>query len=150
LTRPIKYWARDYTSTVDRAANSWNAATGRNLFVKATSEADAKLIIDGVNTFCDNQPGGDSGHVGQTYFPIGYNVGNCFVASDKQLIEVNMWYFSRWSGDPKQSTVAHELGHVLGLAHVTNGCQLMHSNGAVGYPYCGVVQPTSVDANAVP
>ena len=149
LSRPVKYWARDYGNTVDRAVASWNNATGRNLFVKATSEADATLIIDGVNTFCDGSQGGDSGNVGVTY-PVGYSQGNCFIGSGKQLIEVNMWYFSRWSGDPKQSTVAHEAGHVLGLYHVFNTCQLMLAEGGTLYPYCGIVQPTSKDASSVP
>jgi hypothetical protein len=148
LPVPVKYWARDYGSTVDRAANSWNTATGRSLFVKASSEADANLIIDGINNFCDGTPGGDNGLYGVTY-PIGYSQGNCFIASGKQLVEVNMWYFSRWSGDPKQSTVAHELGHVLGLDHVDT-CQLMRSYADVRYWYCGVVAPTTKDASSVP
>jgi hypothetical protein len=46
LSRPVKYWARDYGNTVDRAVASWNNKTGRNLFVKATSEADAKALTE--------------------------------------------------------------------------------------------------------
>jgi hypothetical protein len=153
LSRPVKYWARDYASTVDRAANSWNAATGRSLFVKATSEADAKLIIDGVDTFCDGKPGGDNSteHIGSTY--VDYPPGPCLVASGKQLVEVNIWYFSKWSGDPKQSTVAHELGHVLGLDEsqlTADTCQLMRSGTDARYYYCGVVTPTTKDASSVP
>ena len=84
LTLPIKYWARDYSNTVDRAATSWNNTTGRNLFVKATSEADAKLIIDGVYTFCDGAQPGDNDPVGRTY---GY-LGACSVGPGQQLIQL--------------------------------------------------------------
>jgi hypothetical protein len=156
LPRPIKYWARDYGNSVDRAANSWNAATGQTLFVKASSEADAKLIIDGVDTFCD--PGlqnGDNGVYAATY-DVNDHRPQCNVGVDRELIQLNMWYFGRWSGDPKQSTIAHELGHALGLFEIDTydasheSCQIGTSSTARRYYYCGVVQPTSRDASSVP
>jgi len=156
LPRPIKYWARDYGNSVDRAANSWNAATGQTLFVKASSEADAKLIIDGVDTFCDpGLPNGDNGVNAVTY-DVNDRKPQCNVGVDRELIQLNMWYFGRWSGDPKQSTIAHELGHALGLFEIDTydasheSCQIGTSSTARRYYYCGVVQPTSRDASSVP
>jgi len=144
---PIKYWARDYSNSVDTAVSNWEAATARDLFVKATSEANAQVIIDGVDSFCNGSPGGDSGYIGVTYYS-----GDC-IGAGKQLVEVNIWYLSRWSSDPKVSTIGHELGHVLGLGEVTwsmDTCQLMRSGADVRYYHCGVVRPTSKDASSVP
>lgn len=155
LPRPIKYWARDYGNTVDRAANSWNAATGNPLFAKAASEAEAKLIIDGIDRFCDGTAIGDGRPIGVTW-DVNDSRPGCNIGADRQLIELNMWYFSRWSGDPKQSTVAHELGHALGLYEVQTydlsheSCQLLTSGSHVRYWHCGVVRPTSKDVSSVP
>lgn len=150
LPLPISYWARDYSNSVDRAVANWEAATGRDLFVKAASEPQAQLIIDGVaenDLFCNGYRAEDNAFFGVTYYP-----GRC-IGPYRQLIELNTWYLNRWSREPKESVIGHELGHVLGLDDVElvrHTCQLMLGQAPIRYDYCGVVRPTSKDASSVP
>lgn len=127
---PMKYWARDYSSSADIAVAEWNSIVGKTLFVKAANEAEAVLIIDGI-------PGSDN-----------LDFGSLGDGSDgKRYIQLNMWYFNQWGTNAKVSTISHELGHALKLSHVTT-CQVMAA-GSDRYFYCGIWAPTPADANAV-
>jgi len=60
---------------------------------------------------------------------------------------VNYYYTRGYSASVTQGVAAHELGHVLGLAH-TNGCVLMTPDTPTRAA-CGIDTPTSDDINGV-
>lgn len=67
------------------------------------------------------------------------------------LVQMNSYYTSAYTANKKQSVIAHELGHVIGLAHrSTSGCSgrsLMYPYDDGRYDSCGIYKVQPDDAS---
>jgi len=62
---------------------------------------------------------------------------------------LNSFYMDQYIPDKRQSVSAHELGHVLGLAHRDDAAVLMHPITAVRWDEDHINQPTADDKSGV-
>jgi len=119
----ITYYNRapDQQWAISRAVNAWNAS-GANVRFVAVSDPAADVVIQHLPT-SDCATGGMLGEAVITrnrnavvfVRPLDDGYSNC----------------SRWTA---ATTLAHELGHVLGLGHETRGCAVMNPRADVFGP----------------
>jgi hypothetical protein len=62
--------------------------------------------------------------------------------------ELNYYYTQHYSIYERQGVAAHELGHIMGLAH-HSGCYLMEPTTPYRYGTCGITGPVTDDVNGV-
>jgi hypothetical protein len=116
----IRYYngAPDQAWAVKRAAEAWNASGARVRFV-AASAAHADVRIE--------------------HFP-GVACTTNAEATLGYTAQARVWIFNRDDGAPfcnpyvAALSLAHEFGHVLGLAHETRGCSLMNPTATLQGP----------------
>lgn len=145
--RPITYWVIGdsrwpaFGSYVSAAISGWNSALGRTYFAAAASQSTANLII------MVSVPGVGAATWGPDYYWNSPDRNANYVA--KSTIEVNMAATTPAGG--WSATIAHELGHALGLGEQYSGTtctptpSVMWSGDCLGRPS----GPTSTDVSRV-
>lgn len=118
------------TTGWNNARSTWNGSAANVLFYNGSS---SYVVRDTYNS----SVGWDG---------VTYNYGGSTTTSSD--IYLNSYYTSGYSDGKVQAVSAHELGHLLGLAHV-NGCVLMNPYTSTRYDTCGVNYPTSDEVNGV-
>jgi hypothetical protein len=120
-----KYWIGELAETnepaIDDAVSSWNSASGKVSYSQTGTQSQSRLDF--------THPSGDNGACANTLFFVDTdNVGNANGAPTK-----NYWWAKVQVRDALNDTdacgpvnhrrgiLAHEMGHALGLAHVTGG-----------------------------
>jgi hypothetical protein len=143
------------TSSIDRAAVKravkwWNDAPGPVKLVRASSTRSANITF---NT--ENRPG--VGYDGIARYALD-RTGTYVVFA---RLDLNDFYLREEDPEYVAEVTAHELGHALGLPHLSNNCSLMYPSGSValrcpqtagprrpgaGRFYCG---PTRADVRSL-
>jgi len=140
--------AGSYLSVIDSGVSSWNATpTKARIYLTAPGyeKVDIHAEFYGDPATCNGVTA--SWYACATNYPSPsanpYTYG--FIKVNRTVIEAN-----NWSGLHTQSTVAHEVGHILGLDHNTNpsfSCTLMYFLDS--YPGCGTLNPTSDEISGI-
>lgn len=123
----ISYTPRDFNGTYDKvgkpfndALADWNAtATKINFFYNATTP---KIVVK-ANDYGNVSWSGRCTNYRELI--VGYNYSD-------SVIEGNLYYLNKstYSASKVKGVWAHELGHALGLAHVSGSNKLMYDNDA--------------------
>jgi len=136
----IRYDAWSYYSETVSSANSWNSGT--DVTLSAFSGSTPKITLQGYT--------GSAGIWGYMSVPScssGHWTGNPFIG-------VNHYYMSDASTNSRRNTITHEMGHALGVGHVSTSCGygwnrgIMHPTKA-SYTTCGWYTPQDDDKGGV-
>jgi hypothetical protein len=129
---------RRYAWSVDQAASVWNHSGANIRFVRVSSQRAAKIVMGPGSGAIPGEPPGTPAvsllhytHQGIEILPA------AIVITDQTRDKYNM-----------ATVIAHEFGHVLGLAH-NRGCSLMNPSfscetAPAGFWYCRILQADDV------
>ncbi len=130
-----------YTAATTGALTAWNNATGVIHFTAASGTGSLILL---------QQNGGNNGADGITNYTCGTLHWAGVVDS-----AYNTYYTQNYGGPKRQSVMAHEIGHSLGLAHnnkITSPCskvKLMYYATPLRWDTCKINTPQPDDVNGV-
>jgi hypothetical protein len=130
----IYYYSMYYQDSVgwDNGRHAWNNTASVNVLDYTTSSC-CTITANDVN---DNSKNWD----GLTQY--GYSGGSFTYAH----LFLNFFYTQNYSTGEIQSVAAHELGHMIGLAH-SSGCVLMVGDTYTRWTVCGLNAPVTDDIN---
>jgi hypothetical protein len=135
----IVIWANNADATTwSNAANAWNASPALIYLNPAPGTAP----IDLIDTY-------DSSVKWDGYTcpgPISCDDGTHYT---NVMAELNAYFTQNYPAGEAQGVAAHELGHVFGLAHDTDTCNLMYPTTNIRWGYCGVSTPQTDDVNGI-
>jgi hypothetical protein len=121
-----------YTVPLGTAIGQWSANTDVNLAGASSGTFAARNGFYGANGYA------------------GYANTTCpFGATTSVDFWVNEYYAQSYTAEQKRVLWGHELGHGLGLAHVTPNTRLMHDTPINAYNQGGVRGPTTDDINGM-
>lgn len=136
-----------YSSVAINALNSW----GKSTVVSFTG------VSSGANLTATNGNFGNVGFDGVMKGASGSDMPICNNGAwgETAFAWLNTYYTDSYPSAKKQSVMAHEVGHALGLAHVGTGitaCSyvtLMNPQTPARYDRCGRVTPTGSDVAGI-
>lgn len=124
-----------YVSSATSAMNSWNSATQLNL-QESSSAQPLRLFV--VNY-------GATGYEGVTITTKNFLTGYFYKAD----VTLNTYYASSYSTNAKRAVWVHEIGHGVGLDHVSSTKLMMYSCASCVYTNYGYYTPQSDDIAGV-
>lgn len=134
-TLPIKYHVANngYITRTEIAANRWNAAVGSQMFVRTGNINEAKI------KFTAGFLGALGPYFAQTTTPV----------NGVSTVNVNKSVLDPWVDPPfirgfeaRESILGHEFGHVLGIDHTDDNCNILRAD-AIGLAWrCSTSNPT--------
>jgi Matrixin len=149
-THTIRYFsvATPSATYVARAIDAWNRSGANIHFVRTSSAAQAQLVIESINA---HKVGGyeDLGVA-----TVGWSPPNAPEPNPEGNAPVrgpHVWIVPPGQ-TPEQTplaltqTVAHELGHVLGLGHETRGCATMNP---IQNEFCRAPKPWMINCRVI-
>jgi predicted Zn-dependent protease len=128
----IVYGGSTNATAWTNAASNWTSTPTKVVFNQTTSNASIQLSDQNNSSVSWDGLSSWSPATGTLSSAIGY---------------LNVYYTAGYSANTRKGVAAHELGHILGLAH-TNGCVLMTPTTSTRNS-CGIYTPASDDINGV-
>lgn len=140
---PVNYYTTGVWNTATgNAVASWNN-TGTRVNLQQVADPAAPIYIDNARYF------GQTGWVGQTTLRPNPQAN----PYTRAIIYTNRTYMDGYVRDKRQSVIAHELGHGLGLDHPwwwqREQCVLMAQGAEWVYDHCGIIGPTPDEVNGI-
>lgn len=105
---------RDAGAVMQQAAEQWNAVCGIEL-VRVTTESDANIVADDYGNTGD-QFGRAGGVLADSHLPCG--------ATARTRLQQRYDTGERWTDEMLLAVACHELGHAIGLPHLSAGSLL--------------------------
>lgn len=120
-----------YVSSATAAISSWNSSTQLNLQGSSSAQPLRLFVVNY----------GAAGYDGVTLITVNALTGYFYKAD----VTLNTHYASSFPTNRKRAVWVHEIGHGVGLGHVSSGKQLMNSCASCVYSSYGYYTPQSDD-----
>ncbi|MGH9857307.1 MAG: matrixin family metalloprotease, partial [Acidobacteriota bacterium] len=131
------YYTTSYYSQVAQARDNWNNNTIFSVIETSPSQADVAITHADYGAVWDgySEPGPDPDSGTYTYGQI----------------RLNDYWLLQYTHEKRISAIAHEMGHMMGLAHYNNpnDHSIMHSSTNIRYDNWGLTGPAGHDISDV-